>query len=173
MKKFLSALLIILTCCSLAACNIETAPDKEQYDGSSSKSQETKEEDYKINETAVFKSIKVTATEIKESSGGEFFGPDAGNVFVGIKFIIENTSEENQSISSLLLFDPYVDDVKCEYSISANIAFGDGTLDGEIAPGKRMEGWYAVEAPSNWAKIDLDVRSSWLSGSSARFVFNK
>ncbi len=173
MKKILSVLLITLICCSLSACSIEPSPKKESYDEPSSASQETKQDDYSLNETAVFKNIKVTATEIKESNGDGLFGPDAGNVFVGIKFVIENTSDESQSISSLLLFDPYVDDVKCEYSLGANIDFGGGTLDGEIAAGKRMEGWYAVEVPANWTKIDLDVKSSWLSGSSARFVFNK
>ncbi len=173
MKKILSFLLVTFLCFALSACDIEDSPQKEPYDSSSVTVQTAKPEDYKLNETAVFKNIKVTATEIKESNGGEFFGPDEGNVFVGVKFVIENISDESQSISSLLLFDPYADDVKCEYSITANADFGGGTLDGEIAAGKRMEGWYAVEVPSGWSKIDLDVKSSWLSGSSARFVFNK
>lgn len=174
MKKFLSFLLASFVCCALSACDIETSPQKEPYEGSSSSNSPTaKQEDYKLNETAVFKNIKVTATEIKESNGSEFFGPDAGNVFVGVKFVIENISDESQSISSLLLFEPYADDVKCEYSITANADFGGGTLDGEIAAGKRMEGWYAVEVPSSWSKIELDVKSSWLSENSARFLFNK
>lgn len=175
MKKILSFLLVTFLCFALSACNIEDSPQKEPYDSSSVKVQTAKSEYYKLNETAVFKNIKVTATEIKESNGSEFFGPDDGNVFVGVKFVIENISDESQSISSLLLFEPYADDVKCEYSITANTAsnFGSGTLDGEIAAGKRMEGWYAVEVPSGWSKIELDVKSSWLSGSSARFVFNK
>ena len=173
MKKILSFLLVTFLCFALSACNIEDSPQKEPYDSSSVKVQTAKSEDYKLNETAVFKNIKVTATEIKESNGGDIFGPDDGNVFVGVKFVIENISDESQSISSILLFDPYADDVKCEYSITANADFGGGTLDGEIAAGKRMEGWYAVEVPSGWSKIDLDVKSSWLSGSSARFVFNK
>ena len=175
MKKILSFLLVTFLCFALSACDIETSPQKEPYDDSSVKVQTSKQEDYQLNETAVFKNIKVTATEIKESNGSEFFGPDDGNIFVGVKFVIENISDESQSISSLLLFEPYADDVKCEYSITANTAsdFGSGTLDGEIAAGKRMEGWYAVEVPSSWSKIELDVKSSWLSGSSARFVFNK
>ncbi len=173
MKKIVSVILIAVVCCLLSACGIETSPKKEQYNASSVVSKTSGQEDYKINETAVFENIKVTATEIKESSGDEIFGPDEGNVFVGIKFVIENISEKSQSISSLLLFDPYADDVKCDYSLTANVEFGDGTLDGEIAPGKRMEGWYAVEVSSNWKKIDLDVKSSWLSGNSARFVFEK
>lgn len=144
-------------------------------DVSSSSSQTAKQEDYGLNQTAVFKNIKVTATEIKESEGdGDgFFEPSDGNVYVGVKFVIENISDESQTISSILLFDPYVDNVKCEYSFFANTEFGDGTLDGEIAAGKRLEGWYAVEVPANWSKIDLDVKSSWLSSKAARFVFNK
>ena len=49
----------------------------------------------------------------------------------------------------------------------------DGTLDGDIAAGKKLVGWYALEVPQDWHSIDLDVKSSWLSDSSARFVFKK
>ena len=90
-----------------------------------------------------------------------------------MNFEIENISEETQNISSLLLFDAYADDVKCDYSISANVVFGDGTLDGELSPGKKLVGWYALEVPEGWQQIELEVKSSWLSGSKARFVFDK
>ncbi len=126
-----------------------------------------------LNETAEFKNLKVTATKIEESKGKDFFEADDGKVFIGVNFEIENISDEEQSISSLLLFDAYSDDIKCEYSLSANVVFGEGTLDGKLSPGKKLVGWYAVEAPQNWQKLELEVKSSWLSNSKAKFVFNK
>lgn len=74
--------------------------------------------------------------------------------------------------SSVLLFEAYADDVKCSYSLSAAMVF-DGTLDGSLAPGKKLVGYYAVEVPEGWQKLELDVQSNWLSSNSARFLFKK
>ena len=126
-----------------------------------------------LNETAALPTIRVTATEIKESAGSVFFEPGEGNVFVGVKFTIENVSDADQTISSILLFDAYADGVKCSYSVSAACAFTDGTLDGTVAPGKKLVGWYAVEVPKEWSALELQVKSSWLSNNTAVFVFEK
>lgn len=171
MKKIMATMLGLIMCFSFSACVIEEEPGKEQAPISSS--QKVEEENYKLNETAVFSNLKFTATEIKETNGKDFFTPEAGNVFVGIKFTIENISEEEQSISTLLLFEGYVDDVKCTYSISAACAFDEGTLDGSVAPGKKLVGWYALEVPKNWSNIELQVQSNWLSNNPAKFVFTK
>lgn len=126
-----------------------------------------------MNETAVFKNLKFTATELLESQGESFFTPESGNVFVGIKFIVENISNEDQNISSLLMFSSYADDIKCDYSFSATCAFDEGILDGELAPGKKMVGWYALEVPEDWSEIEIAVKADFLSSDSAKFVFNK
>ena len=95
------------------------------------------------------------------------------NVFVGVKFTIENISDEEQSISSLLSFTAYIDDVKCDYSISAATVFNEGTLDGSIAPGKKLIGWYSVEIPSDWKNLEIDVKPDILSDNTAKFVLSK
>lgn len=162
----------ILLCISMAACGIEDAPVKAT--NSAPSQQETKTEaTFGLNETAKFKALTFTATEIKESGGDGFFTPESGNVFVGVRFTIENISDEEQSVSSLLLFEGYADDVKCDYSFNAACAFSDGQLDGTIAPGKKLVGWYAVEVPENWKQLELNVQSSWLASSAATFVFTK
>ncbi len=175
MKKLLSLLLVLVLSLSLCACALENAPTKEigSADGETSETTENKELTFALNETAVFETLKFTATELKESKGENFFEPEAGNVFVGVKFNIENISNEEQAISTLLLFEGYVDDIKCEYSINAACAFDEGTLDGTLAPGKKLVGWYALEVPQNWETIELHVESNWLSNNSAKFVFNK
>ena len=175
MKKFLSLVLCFMMMASLTACGLEDAPEKEvsNQTGESTNEQKTEssKDTFALNETAVFSDLKFTATEITESKGDDFFTPDDGNVFVGVKFTIENISSESQNVSSLLLFDGYVDDVKCDFSFNASCVFDEGTLDGEIAAGKKLIGWYSLEVPENWQKIDLEVQSSWLSNSSATFVF--
>ncbi len=160
MKKFLilTTLLVALVLCFSSCSSSNPTPDSEaSYFG--------------LNEVATFKDLKFTATEITESSGTQLFSPDEGNVFVGIKFTIENISSEEQSVSSILLFEPYCDDIKVDYSLSASAAF-EGSLDGSIAAGKKIVGYYSIEVPSSWNTIELEVKGNWLSSQSATFVFN-
>lgn len=176
MKKFLLTALILCMGVSFTACDSSSSPKKEAYSENQTSGKETAksgDEVFSINETAVFKNLKITATEIKNDAGNDFFKPESGNTFVGIKFVVENTSEETQSVSSLLLFDAYADDIKCDYSISANCVFDDGTLDGEISAGKKLVGWYALEVPADCKTIELEVKDSWLSDNKAKFVFER
>ncbi len=176
MKKLLTTLFALCIAASITACgNSNDLPQKETNVEKASEvtSQKTEDKNFGLNDTAVFKNLKVTATKLEESNGKDYFNPESGNVFVGVNFEIENISDETQSISSLLLFDAYADDIKCEYSLSANVAFGDGTLDGEISPGKKLVGWYAVEVPQEWKQLEFEVKSDWLSDSKAKFVFTK
>ena len=171
MKKLLAVVLTVVLCFSLVGCLGEEGPSKE----TNKPAEHQKAEDlvFGLNETAVFEELKFTATEIKESNGDAFFTPESGNIFVGINFTVENISDEEQSVSTILLFEGYADDVKCDYSFSASCAFSDGSLDGTIAPGKKLVGWYALEVPKDWSNIELNVQSDWLSNNSAKFVFEK
>lgn len=175
MKKILCLLLCLCMVCGLTACVVEDTPTKEtsQSQETPTKATEAKDETFKLNETAVFKNLKITASELKESAGEDFFTPESGNVFVGVKFTIENISDEEQSISTLLSFTSYIDDVKCDYSVSAACVFDEGTLDGSIAPGKKLVGWYAVEIPSDWESLEIDVKPDILSDNTAEFVLTK
>lgn len=177
MKKILCLILCVFTVLSLTACLEEDTLYKETGEGNQEQenqgNQGNRTETFSLNETAVFTDLKFTASEIKESDGDDFFTPEEGNVFVGIKFTIENISSETQTVSSLLLFEAYADDIKCDYSFSATCAFDEGTLDGELAPGKKLVGWYAVEVPKGWNTIELAVQADWLSNTTAMFVFEK
>lgn len=165
---------VILMGC-LSACLADESPKKISGDAPTEavQNQGKEEETFGLNDSAVFQTLKFTATEITESNGDSFFTPEEGNTFVGVKFTIENVSDEEQTVSSILLFDSYVDDVKSSYSLSAACVFSDGTLDGTIAPGKKLVGWYSLEVPQNWSNIELEVQANWLSNSSAKFVFSK
>ncbi len=165
---------------ALSSCTInysENPPVKEtnaKINETEAKETKPQKVTFALNETAVFDNLKFTVTELKESNGGDtFFKPESGNVFVGIKFTIENISKESQNVSSMLLFDGYVNDVKCSYSFSANGAFDVGILDGTIAPGKKLVGYYSLEVPADWSNIELNVQQSWLSNNIATFVFEK
>ena len=137
MKKILSFTLCVFMLLSFTGC-FESEPTKEiNQDYQNTSSEKIIEEEFSLNETAVFEDLKITATEKKETIGKSFFEASEGKIFVGVKFTIENISDEEQHISSLLLFGAYADDIKCDYSFSAVSSFDGGTLDGSIAPGKK------------------------------------
>lgn len=172
LKKLMCMFIATVMLFTLSGCLGESEPTKESYQAEE-ETAKSEEKNFGLNETAVFDSLKITATEIKESAGEQFFEPESGNVFLGVNFTIENISDEEQTISSLLLFDAYADDVSCDYSISAAAAYGSQTLDGALAPGKKLVGWYTVEVPQGWNTLELQVKADWLSSVSATFVFNK
>ena len=175
MKKLASLLLAAVLCLSVCGCDFleEDSPTKETGSSATASKSQTKNETFGLNDTAVFDDIRVTATNILQSKGKGFFEPEDGKIFVGVKFEIENISDEDQVVSSILLFNAYVDSVKCGYSISATSAFDEGTLDGTITPGKKLIGYYAVEVPTDWKELELQVQSSWLSSARAAYVFRK
>jgi len=177
MKKVFAILLVSILIFSLSACGAEDMPQRGTGNGTTAtmpvqNDTEPDESSFGLDETAIFQNISVTATEIKKSGGSDFFEPDEGKIFVGVKFVIENTSSEDQSISTLLLFDAYADDVKLDYSISAAMAFDEGTLDGNVSPGKRLEGYYGVEVPISTQKLEFEVKSGWLNSGKAVFLFD-
>jgi len=74
-------------------------------------------------------------------------------------------------MSTLLLFDAYVDNVKAEYSFGADSGLS-GTLEGNISPGRMLVGYYGVEVSNNAKELVLEVSSSWLGRGKAEFRFD-
>ena len=165
MKKFLITLLAILLVFSFVGCT--STNDNNKNNNPNTKTS------FGLNETATTENLKVTATKVQKSTGDIVFTPEEGNVYVGICFTIENISKEDQNISSLLQFTAYADDVKCNLSIGALAGFSDGTLDGTIASGKKLVGWYAVEIPESWQSVEVDFKPDLLSSKTVKFVFDQ
>ena len=73
-----------------------------------------------------------------------------------------------------MMFEAYIDDIKCDYSISAACVFDEGTLDGSVSAGRKLVGWYAIEVPQNWNEIEIQFTPSMFSNDNkATFVINK
>jgi hypothetical protein len=197
MKKRLSTLLLVFAVSCLTvlatACGDNDEPTRETNsngetqsngennsddsngntdDNGNSNGNEDSSEDatFGLDETAVFNNIRVTATEVEASLGEGFNTPDDGNVFIGVWFVIENSSSEDQHISTMLLFDAFADDVMLGTSLGAMMAFSEGSLDGTISAGRRMEGYYALEVPLSTQTLEIEMKSGvWTTG---RAVFS-
>lgn len=127
---------------------------------------------FTVGESAELNNIIVTLKSVKESKGSTYNEPPEGKLFANCEFEIQNNSTKEFVISSLLCCSAYCDDYKCEYSLTANganLLEGKQTLDGNIAPGKKMLGVISYEIPKDWK--ELEIRFSPNVWKSKKFIF--
>lgn len=63
--------------------------------------------------------------------------PTDGNVFIVCEFEIENNSDTDIAVSSIMSFEAYVDDYSTSMNLSAMLSTNQKQLDGSVAAGKR------------------------------------
>lgn len=132
----------------------ETEEDKAKE--VSAEPSEPVQEFFNLGDTVETKKVKAIITSIEKSNGNQFNSPADGNEFVLINLEIENISDSEMTVSSLLSFDAYVDDVTINESISAQIAKeGTNTVDGTVAAGKKIKGTLGYEVPAEWTQIEI------------------
>ena len=158
----------------------KTSDTKTQQSQSTQKEepkQETKKESEKttfgVGEEASLNDIIVTLVDISESTGANYMEPTSGNVFLLCEFEIENASNKEINISSMLCFDAYVDDYSTSLSLTAEMASDKGQLDGTVAAGKKMNGVIGYEVAEDWEEIEIHFTPDFWSGKEFIFVANK
>lgn len=135
--------------------------------------QETEDSSFGIGDTAEFKDIRATLTNITESNGSEFNKPSDGNVFVLAEFEIENNSEKELTISSIMSFDAYQDGYATSQSLTALLEKEGEQLDGTIAPGKKMKGSIGYEIPADYKELEINLQLDVWSNKKIVFVYKK
>ena len=127
-----------------------------------------------IGETAELNGVRVTMTDYSESHGSEYNEPAEGNVFVLVEFEIENNTDSELAISSVMSFDAYADDYALEYSIGALMEKEESNqLDGAIAAGKKMNGIVGYEAPEGWKNIEIHFTENVWKDNKFKFKIEK
>lgn len=126
---------------------------------------------FTVGDTLEMDNILVTLVNVKESTGSQFMTPADGNVFVICEFTIENKTDSEIAVSSMMSFEAYFDDYVANLSFSA-MAMDQSKqqLDGPIAPGKKFNGVVGYEVPEDWASVE--IRFSPNVYVSKSFVFN-
>ena len=99
--------------------------------------------------------VIVTLVGVSENNGGNYMAPQDGNVFIVCEFEIENNSDADIAVSSLMSFEAYVDDYSTQMNLSAMLSTGKPQLDGTVAPGKKMGGVIGYEAAADWQNIEV------------------
>ena len=111
---------------------------------------------FHIGETAELKNIRATLVSVTESTGSQFNKPSDGKIFLLCEFSIENNSNNDIAVSSIISFEAYCDDYSINQSVSALIGTDKTSLDGNIAAGKKMNGIIGYEVPANWNHIEIN-----------------
>lgn len=129
---------------------------------------------FNVGETAEYKNVQITLEKVITSQGDDMFvKPDDGKEFVLCVFKIQNNSDEDMTISSIISFEAYLDDVSINQDF-LGVQTKEGkkynSLDGDIASGKRMEGVISYEVPNDWKKLEVKVTPDAWSSKKITFV---
>lgn len=126
----------------------------------------TQAADFTVGDSVLLDGVTVTLKSVTESSGGNHMAPADGNVFVLCDFEIENGSDSEINVSSMLSFEAYVDDYSASSSLSATLSSSRPQLDGSVAAGKKMSGVVGYEVPQNWQTLEIRyIPNVWLDNS--------
>ncbi|WP_415321431.1 DUF4352 domain-containing protein [Clostridium perfringens] len=162
MKKGLVVLLsAIVISSAFIGCGSD-APKKVEDQKQEQQEQQSKVETFKVGDTIQTKDFKITVNKVETSEGGEFVKPKDGNEFIKVDITIENTSKEEQNVSSMIMF-KVVDKDGRSYN-QAIVEDQNGQLDGKVGSGRKLTGEYVVEVPKGATGLQLEFDSSLLTG---------
>ena len=111
-------------------------------------------EGFRVGDTVRMGELVMTLHSVRWDEGSEFFGPDEGVRWLLTDIEIENEADSSTQLSSLLMFD-LVDEENRTRDI-AFMADTEGSLDGELGPGRSLRGdiaWEVREEQTEWELI--------------------
>ena len=126
---------------------------------------------FTIGDTLEMDEVLVTLNSVNELKGSQFTQPADGNIFVVCEFTIENNTDSEIAVSSMMSFEAYFDDYAANLSLLAmTVNQSKPQLDGTVAPGKKFNGVVGYEVAKDWS--EMEIRFSPNAFSSKAFVFN-
>ena len=127
-----------------------------------------------VGEMADQNNVCVTLVSAQESDGGNYMTPAEGNVFMLLEFEIENNTNADIAVSSMVSFEAYHDDYSMQESLTATASqTGKSTLDGTVAAGKKMNGVIGYEVPADWQEIEVRYSPSFWNNRAVTFIVPK
>lgn len=134
----------------------------------------TEAQPFTVGDTLEMDGILVTLNDVVEHNGTQYMKPTDGNVFVTCEFTIENQTDSEIAVSSMLCFKAYFDDYATNINISAMVADqSKNQLDGAVAAGKKINGVVGYEAPDDWSEIEIHFTPAGFGSKSFIFVYSK
>lgn len=129
---------------------------------------------FTVGDAVELNGVKTTLLSAEEYPGKQYMMPTDGNVFLVCQFEIENDSSAEINVSSMVSFNAYCDDYSVNLSVTGEMLEDSWkTLDGTVAPGKKINGVIAYEIPQDWQKMEISYTPSFWSGHDVQFEINK
>lgn len=138
-----------------------------------SSSSASKEETFTVGDKVSLGDISVTLVDVSENSGGNYMTPSDGKIFIVCEFEIENNSDKDIAVSSMMSFEAYVDDYSTNMNLSAMLSTDKSQLDGTIAAGKKMNGVIGYEVDPDWSTLEIRFTPDFWSGNEIVFIASK
>ena len=163
-KKILTLLILGVTSLGLIGCTGATTETPTKVDSKTTTDQSNAPQTFKIGDTIQLKNFNVTVNGVRslaQDSKG-FTKASEGKEFFLVDCTVENISDKEQSISSMLMF-KVVDKEGQSYNQSI-FTEANGQLDGSVAPTRKIKGEYCVEVPTGKTGLELVFDSTFLSG---------
>lgn len=107
------------------------------------------------------KGLTITILAAAEyTSENQFIQPADGKIFYKIDIEMENTSDKDTTVSSMIGFEAYEDG----YAINQTYASGvENGLDGSLAAGKKIKGSLVYEINKDWKELEVQYKPNvWL-----------
>ena len=134
---------------------------------------EAPKSEFGVSEKVELNDINVTLVSVTESEGKNYITPSEGKVFVLCEFEIENNSDKEINVSSMLSFEAYFDDYTATLGLTAVSSADKPTLDGTVGAGKKMNGIIGYEVDANWQKMEIQFTPDFWAGNEIVFVYSK
>ena len=113
---------------------------------------------FKIGDVVELDDFRITVNGIRTSNGSQFIKPSEGNEYLYIDATVENISNEEQVVSSVIMFKVVDQDGRAMNQSIVDDA--NGQLDGTIGSGRKISGEYVVEVPTGATGLELQFDSS-------------
>lgn len=152
----------------------ESEPQK--VGDSLSVTEETKQAEdkvFSVGDVVSLNDINVTLVSVTENNGGNYMTPSDGKVFIVCEFEIENNSDKDIAVSSIMSFEAYIDDYSTTMNLSAMLSTEKSQLDGSVAAGKKMNGVIGYEADPDWTNIEIRFVPDFWTGKDIVFSAEK
>jgi len=168
----LLGLLAVILIIAIAGSSKDDSPKKiDEVDSGTKATEQIEQTTFKVGDKVDLNGTVATLIGVTESNGGTFIHPDDGNVYLVCEFEIENHTDREISISSLLDFKAYCDDYACNVSIGATMDIqSKESIDGTIAPGKKLNGVIGYEVPSDWKELEIHFTPDFWSSKKIVFI---
>lgn len=125
---------------------------------------------YKIGDIIQIGSMTMTVNSVSNPTGDQYNQPESGKKFVVVDLTFENKGAESANISSMLQMSlKDATGQAYDVDISAEVASGGKSPDGEIAAGEKLRGQIGFQVPTD-AKGFQFVYDASLFGSGKVFV---